>query len=70
LPHRGISREAVAFSGEAREGQCYVDGFNLYHRAPRDAYQLTDSNMPSQVTSEPDGRILISFMHQAPSPPR
>jgi len=30
-------------------------------------YQLTDCNVPSQVTSEPDGRIRVSFMHQAPS---
>lgn len=29
-------------------------------------YRLTDCNVPSQVTSEPDGRIRISFMHQAP----
>jgi hypothetical protein len=29
-------------------------------------YQLTDCNVPSQVISEPDGRIRISFMHQAP----
>jgi len=29
-------------------------------------YQLTGCNVPSQVTSEPDGRIRISFMHQAP----
>jgi hypothetical protein len=29
-------------------------------------YQLTDCNVPSQVTSEPDGRIRISFLHQAP----
>ena len=29
-------------------------------------YQVTDCNVPSQVTSEPDGRIRISFMHQAP----
>ena len=29
-------------------------------------YQLTDCNVPSQVTSDPDGRIRISFMHQAP----
>jgi hypothetical protein len=29
-------------------------------------YQLTDCNVPSQVLSEPDGRIRISFMHQAP----
>src|SRR5262249_15465125 len=27
-------------------------------------YQLVDCNVPSQVTSEPDGRIRISFMHQ------
>lgn len=31
-------------------------------------YQLTDCNVPSQVTSEPDGRIRISFLHQAPGP--
>jgi hypothetical protein len=31
-------------------------------------YQLTDCNVPSQVLSEPDGRIRISFMHQAPGP--
>lgn len=29
-------------------------------------YQLTDCSVPSQVTSEPDGRTRISFMHQAP----
>jgi hypothetical protein len=29
-------------------------------------YQLTDCNVPSQVLSEPDGRIRITFMHQAP----
>lgn len=29
-------------------------------------YMLTDCNVPSQVLSEPDGRIKISFMHQAP----
>lgn len=29
-------------------------------------YQLTDCNVPSQVTSEPEGRTRISFMHQAP----
>lgn len=29
-------------------------------------YQLTDCNVPSQVLSESDGRIRISFMHQAP----
>jgi hypothetical protein len=29
-------------------------------------YQLTECNVPSQVTSEPDGRIHVSFMHQAP----
>jgi hypothetical protein len=31
-------------------------------------YQLTDCNVPSQVLSEPDGRIRISFVHQAPGP--
>jgi hypothetical protein len=29
-------------------------------------YQLTECNVPSQVLSEPDGRIAISFLHQAP----
>jgi hypothetical protein len=29
-------------------------------------YQLTDCNVPSQVLSAPDGRLRISFMHQAP----
>jgi hypothetical protein len=29
-------------------------------------YRLTDCNVPSQVLSEPDGRIRISFLHQAP----
>jgi hypothetical protein len=29
-------------------------------------YHLTDCNVPSQVLAEPDGRIRISFMHQAP----
>jgi len=29
-------------------------------------YQLTDCNVPSQVLTEPDGRIRISFLHQAP----
>ena len=27
-------------------------------------YQLTDCNVPSQVLSEPDGRIRVSFMHR------
>lgn len=31
-------------------------------------YQLTECNVPSQVLSEPDGRVGISFMHQAPGP--
>ena len=31
-------------------------------------YQLTDCNVPSQVLTEPDGRIRISFLHQAPGP--
>jgi hypothetical protein len=29
-------------------------------------YLLTECNVPSQVMSEPDGRVRISFMHQAP----
>jgi hypothetical protein len=29
-------------------------------------YQLTDCNVPSQILTEPDGRVRISFMHQAP----
>ena len=29
-------------------------------------YQLAACNVPSQVLAEPDGRIRISFMHQAP----
>jgi hypothetical protein len=29
-------------------------------------YQLTDCNVPSQVLAAPDGRLRISFMHQAP----
>jgi hypothetical protein len=29
-------------------------------------YQLTACNVPSQVLSAPDGRLRISFMHQAP----
>jgi hypothetical protein len=29
-------------------------------------YQLTDCSVPSQVLSEPDGRIRVSFLHQAP----
>lgn len=31
-------------------------------------YHLTDCNVPSQVLSEPDGRLRISFLHQAPGP--
>jgi len=31
-------------------------------------YQLTDCSVPSQVLSEPDGRVKISFMHQGPGP--
>jgi hypothetical protein len=31
-------------------------------------YRLTDCNVPSQVLSEPDGRVKISFMHQGPGP--
>jgi hypothetical protein len=29
-------------------------------------YRLTECNVPSQVLSAPDGRLRISFMHQAP----
>jgi hypothetical protein len=29
-------------------------------------YQLTECTVPSQVIAEPDGRIRVSFMHQAP----
>jgi hypothetical protein len=31
-------------------------------------FQLTECNVPSQVLSEPDGRIRITFMHQGPGP--
>ena len=31
-------------------------------------YQLTECNVPSQVLSEADGRVAISFMHQGPGP--
>lgn len=31
-------------------------------------YRLIDCNVPSQVLSEPDGRVRISFMHQDPGP--
>ncbi len=31
-------------------------------------YRLTDCNVPSQVLSESDGRVKISFMHQDPGP--
>ena len=31
-------------------------------------YQLTDCNVPSHVLTEPDGRVRISFLHQAPGP--
>jgi hypothetical protein len=31
-------------------------------------YQLTGCNVPAQVLSEADGRVRISFMHQAPGP--
>ena len=29
-------------------------------------YHLTECNVPSQVLADPDGRIRVSFMHQAP----
>ena len=32
-------------------------------------YQLTECNVPSQVLSDPDGRIRVSFMHQGPGQP-
>jgi hypothetical protein len=31
-------------------------------------YQLTDCNVPSQVLADSDGRIRVSFVHQAPGP--
>ncbi len=31
-------------------------------------YQLTECNVPSQVLTEPDGRVRISFLHQDPGP--
>ena len=31
-------------------------------------YQLTECNVPSQVLTEPDGRIRISFLYQSPGP--
>jgi hypothetical protein len=31
-------------------------------------YQLTECNVPSQVLSDPVGRVLVSFMHQGPGP--
>ena len=31
-------------------------------------YQLTECNVPSQVLADPDGRIRVSFMNQAPGP--
>jgi hypothetical protein len=31
-------------------------------------YQLTECNVPSQVLTQPDGRVSISFMHQGPGP--
>jgi len=31
-------------------------------------YRLTGCNVPAQVLSETDGRVRISFMHQAPGP--
>jgi hypothetical protein len=29
-------------------------------------YQLTECNVPSQVLADPDGRLRVTFMHQAP----
>lgn len=31
-------------------------------------YRLTECNVPSQILEESDGRIRVSFMHQAPGP--
>lgn len=31
-------------------------------------YRLTECNVPSQILADPDGRIRVSFMHQAPGP--
>jgi hypothetical protein len=31
-------------------------------------YRVVECNVPSQVLPEPDGRIRVSFMHQAPGP--
>jgi hypothetical protein len=31
-------------------------------------FMLTECNVPSQVASEADGRVRLSFMHQAPGP--
>ena len=31
-------------------------------------YRVLECNVPSQITSEPDGRIRVSFMHDAPGP--
>jgi hypothetical protein len=31
-------------------------------------FQLLECSVPSQVLSEPDGRIRVSFMNQAPGP--
>jgi hypothetical protein len=30
------------------------------------SYQLTECNVPAQVLADPDGRVRVSFMHQAP----
>ena len=31
-------------------------------------YRLLECNVPSQILSDPDGRLRVSFMHQAPGP--
>jgi hypothetical protein len=55
-----------------REGDAIV--FDRPLGSPRNSvvlpagYQLTECNVPSQVLSEPDGRVAISFMHQGPGP--
>ena len=55
-----------------REGDTIV--FNRPLGIPRNSvvlpagYRLTECNVPSQVLTEPDGRVAISFMHQDPGP--
>ena len=49
-------------------GSSSIAPFRIRHAAiilPA-GYQLTECNVPSQVLADPDGRIRVSFMHQAP----